>query len=103
MIDRDNCAACHRSDSCDRCHQETLPRNHTGMWGGTVSNHCLTCHFPLQAEACSTCHKATPSHLATPKPSVPPHHPAMNCRQCHGVTASLPHAEKGDNCNLCHP
>lgn len=101
MIDRDTCAACHRSDSCDRCHQESIPQNHSGMWGGSLSKHCLTCHFPLQAEACSTCHKATPSHMATPKP--PGHHPAMNCRMCHGVTASLPHVEKGDNCNLCHP
>jgi hypothetical protein len=101
MMDRDGCAACHRSDACDRCHQEALPRSHTGLWGGTVSNHCLTCHFPLQAEACATCHKATPSHLATPKP--PGHHPAMNCRMCHGVTEPLPHVEKGDDCNLCHP
>jgi hypothetical protein len=101
MLDRETCAACHRSDACDRCHQEVRPMNHVGSWGGTLSNHCLTCHFPLQAEACSTCHKATPSHLATPKP--PGHHPAMNCRQCHGVTEALPHAEKGDNCNLCHP
>jgi hypothetical protein len=26
----------------------------------------------------------------------------MNCRQCHGMTAPLPHVDKGDDCNACH-
>ena len=47
------------------------------------------------------CHKDTRSHaLAAPKPAW--HTPAMNCRQCHGVSQPLPHVDKGDNCNLCH-
>ena len=100
-LDRASCAYCHRRDSCEACHMEVLPRSHAGSFGGTQSNHCITCHFPLQTEGCITCHKGTPSHLSTPKP--PGHNPAMNCRTCHnGVEAAMPHAEKGDDCNLCH-
>jgi hypothetical protein len=100
-MDRQNCSTCHRSDSCDSCHRETRPLNHTGNWGGVRSNHCLGCHFPLGSDSCATCHQATPSHaLATPLP--PTHTPGMNCRQCHGITAPLPHVDKGDNCIQCH-
>ncbi len=101
-MDRSSCAACHRSDSCDRCHSETLPASHTGQWGAPLATHCLACHFPLSAEGCSTCHAGSPSHsLGAPKP--PDHNAAMNCRQCHGLTAPLPHVDNGSNCNLCHP
>lgn len=101
-MDRRSCATCHRSDSCDTCHAETSPRSHTSItFGGTRSNHCLGCHLPLQANGCQVCHKGTPSHLgAAPKPDW--HNPAMNCRQCHGISAPLPHVDKGDNCNACH-
>jgi hypothetical protein len=103
QMDRASCATCHRSDSCQRCHEEVLPTSHRGQFGGTVSNHCLGCHFPLQANGCITCHKATPSHLqATPLPSDPAHSPGLNCRQCHGVTVALPHVDKGDDCIACH-
>jgi len=101
LLDRDTCAACHEPDSCDSCHRDARPMNHTGMWGGVRSMHCLGCHFPLTSERCVVCHVGTPSHLnATPMPAG--HHPAMNCRQCHGVTQPLPHVDKGDNCNECH-
>lgn len=100
-MDRASCAYCHRRDSCESCHLEVLPQSHRGSFGGVQSNHCLGCHFPLQAEGCVTCHKATPNHLSTPKP--PGHNPAMVCRTCHnGIAAPLPHADKGDDCNLCH-
>ena len=98
-MDRQNCAACHESSSCERCHAETLPLNHRGLWGGTKSVHCVTCHFPLAAEGCVTCHQDTASHeLAPPKPSW--HDPASNCRTCH--LATLSHVDNGSNCNLCH-
>jgi hypothetical protein len=100
-MDRQNCAACHRSDSCDACHRDTRPISHTGAFGGTISNHCVGCHLPLQSNECTTCHKGTPSHaLATPKPAD--HNAGMNCRQCHGLGQSLPHADNGSDCNLCH-
>jgi len=100
-MDRDNCAACHRPNFCNRCHLEVEPVNHTGMWGSTLNRHCMSCHFPLPSEGCYTCHKDAPSHgLAAPKP--PDHTPGMNCRQCHGVTAPLPHVDNGGDCNICH-
>jgi hypothetical protein len=103
QMDRQSCATCHRPDSCQRCHMEVLPTSHRGQFGGTLSTHCLGCHFPLQANGCITCHKETPSHLmATPLPSDPAHSPGLNCRQCHGVTAPLPHVDKGDECIVCH-
>jgi len=103
MIDRQNCAACHEPSSCDSCHADTLPMSHRGAWGAPKDTHCLGCHFPLVSEGCIVCHKDTPSHaLATPLPSFPPHNPAMNCRQCHGISAALPHVDKGDQCTLCH-
>lgn len=101
QIDRQNCATCHTPDYCDRCHEEAQPLNHSGTFGGTKSNHCVGCHFPIQGESCYTCHKAAPSHqLATPLPMN--HSPGMNCRQCHGVDQPLPHADKGDLCIACH-
>ncbi len=100
-MDRQACATCHRSDSCDSCHRETRPLNHSGSWGGTQSRHCFGCHFPLGKDECSTCHGDTPSHLdAAPLPGN--HTPGMNCRMCHGLTAPLPHVDKGDECSRCH-
>jgi hypothetical protein len=100
-LDRTSCTTCHRDDSCVRCHSESRPQSHVGNFGGVTSRHCTGCHFPLEGESCSTCHKATPSHdLATPKP--PDHLPSMDCRMCHGNGQPLPHVDNGDNCNLCH-
>jgi hypothetical protein len=100
-MDRQNCAACHRSDSCDSCHRDARPVNHIGAWGGLRNNHCISCHQPLVGNECSTCHRDANSHaLAAPLP--PGHSPAMNCRQCHGLTAPLPHVDNGGECILCH-
>jgi hypothetical protein len=100
-MDRDRCAACHEPDTCDSCHREARPMNHSGAWGGSSNVHCYGCHFPLEAEGCSTCHLGTPSHLsAAPLPAD--HSPAWDCRQCHGVTTALPHPDNGDACQACH-
>lgn len=100
-MDRESCAACHRTDSCDRCHSESRPLNHTGAWGSLRNTHCISCHLPLGSSECSVCHQGTPSHaLAAPQP--PSHTPGMNCRQCHGLTAPLPHVDSGDDCAACH-
>jgi hypothetical protein len=102
-MDRDNCAVCHTPDSCERCHEDVLPINHRGPFGSTLNTHCVSCHEPVSVNSCFVCHKSTPSHLlAAPKPAVPPHSPAQDCRSCHGVTASLPHVDNGDDCNSCH-
>ncbi len=100
-LDRSDCATCHRSDFCSRCHQNTRPRSHRGGFGSPQDKHCLTCHLPLKGEGCFTCHKGTPSHnLAAPMPAN--HLPSMNCRQCHGLTAPLPHPDPGALCTACH-
>jgi hypothetical protein len=101
-MERSDCSVCHRPDMCDRCHRDAEPLSHRGAsFGGARSTHCLTCHFPLQGEGCAVCHQDTPSHMtATALP--PDHDPGMNCRQCHGITAPLPHVDKGDLCVACH-
>lgn len=100
-MDRQNCYACHRTDSCEACHQEVLPQNHTGMFGSPMNRHCLNCHISTTDGGCFTCHTGTPSHLlAAPQP--PDHTPGMNCLQCHGVLAPLPHVHKGEDCTICH-
>jgi hypothetical protein len=102
-MDRDNCAVCHTPDSCVRCHEEVLPISHRGLFGSPLNTHCVSCHEPVRNESCFVCHKSTSSHLlASPKPAVPPHSPAQDCRSCHGVTESLPHVDNGDDCNSCH-
>jgi hypothetical protein len=71
------------------------------MFGSPQNTHCLSCHLPLQGEGCFTCHKGTPSHqTAAPMPAN--HLPSMNCRQCHGLTAPLPHPDNGSLCTACH-
>jgi hypothetical protein len=100
-MDRQACSTCHRSDTCDACHQDARPINHAGAWGTPRDNHCVSCHFPLNSSDCYTCHKDAPSHAqATALP--PNHNAAMNCRQCHGVSAPLPHVDNGSECTQCH-
>ena len=100
-MDRENCSACHRADSCDSCHRDARPINHLGAWGGVRNNHCISCHFPLGSDECSVCHRDAPSHvMATTLPVG--HSPAMNCRQCHGLSAPLPHVDNGSECIRCH-
>lgn len=100
--DRSQCAVCHKPDMCVRCHESTRPDSHRGPFASPQNTHCLECHLPLQDESCSVCHKQTPSHALAPPKS--PRHPntGLNCRQCHGTTAAMPHADNGTNCNLCH-
>jgi hypothetical protein len=100
-LDRQSCATCHRSDSCDACHLTFEPASHGASWGAPLDRHCTSCHVPLAAEGCATCHVGTPSHaLATPKPAD--HTAGMNCRMCHGMGQPLPHVDNGDDCNYCH-
>lgn len=100
-FDRQSCATCHESDSCSRCHAESRPASHRAGWGGVRNDHCVSCHVPLRAEGCVTCHKDVDVHLTAP-PRPPSHFPGMDCRQCHGLSAPLPHADDGSDCTLCH-
>lgn len=102
-IDRSRCYTCHKTDSCDECHRTTRPVSHRPGFGDRAQRHCNSCHFPLQDDGCSVCHKGTPSHNeAEDLPSN--HNPAMNCRQCHGPgrDEDLPHPDGGHQCTACH-
>ena len=100
-FERQSCAACHEPYSCDRCHETMLPTSHAGAWGSARNTHCLTCHFPLRATGCATCHEDTPSHSVVP-PQPAWHRPSLACRQCHFAPPNLKHVDDGTNCNLCH-
>lgn len=100
-IDRSRCHVCHRTDTCEQCHSATRPLSHRGGFGDPLQRHCTQCHFPLGDNGCAVCHRSTPSHAeATPLP--PTHHPAMNCRLCHGNGQPLPHPDGGHPCTACH-
>jgi hypothetical protein len=100
-IDRSRCSACHQRDFCQRCHESTAPLSHVPGFGGTQNRHCTTCHFPVRSSGCATCHAGGAQHpTATPMP--PWHSSAMNCRQCHGAGAPLPHPDAGHPCTACH-
>jgi hypothetical protein len=101
-FDRQSCATCHDRDSCSTCHAEARPSTHRAGWGGVRNEHCVSCHFPLRAEGCVTCHADADAHLTAP-PRPPTHFPGMDCRQCHGLTAPLPHVDDGSDCTVCHP
>ena len=100
-MDRETCSVCHRTDSCNECHRETRPQNHTAAWGSTQNRHCLSCHVSSPDNGCFVCHQGAPSHaLAAPQPAD--HAPGMNCRQCHGISAPLPHVVGTQDCATCH-
>lgn len=101
-MDRESCDTCHTTDSCVRCHEDSRPISHVGSFAQPRNTHCLGCHEPLQQEqGCAVCHTSTPSHFSAT--SLPDDHsPAMNCRQCHGVEAPLPHVDNGSACIFCH-
>lgn len=101
-LDREACDTCHQPDACLACHQDTAPRSHGAAFGSPGNQHCVSCHLGTTGGGgCVTCHATTPSHaLAAPQPAW--HVPGMNCRQCHGVGAPLPHPDNGGNCADCH-
>jgi c(7)-type cytochrome triheme protein len=105
-MDRTRCTVCHTADTCAACHAVVAPRSHRGAWGAPRNKHCANCHLPLKPDApdgCGVCHKGTPSHsTASPMPSNPPHRPDMVCRKCHVPPKTLPHADNGTNCVICH-
>lgn len=101
QLDRTSCAVCHRTDACNRCHRDAEPVSHRGPWATSLNTHCLSCHQPIATQGCATCHQTNPAHLsAAPLPAN--HNPAMNCRQCHGLSAPMPHVDNGDECIQCH-
>lgn len=60
----EDCYQCHTKDACRRCHTQTKPRSHTGLWRlrvhGTAASWdrsaCQNCH---ETGACIACHRTT--------------------------------------------
>jgi len=60
----EDCYDCHARDACRRCHTQTRPRSHTGLWRmrvhGTAASWdrsaCQTCH---ETGTCISCHSRT--------------------------------------------
>lgn len=106
-MDRTRCMVCHTTDFCVRCHEDTSPLSHRGMFARGRNTHCVTCHFPIQrTRNCSTCHFNNPTHSTAP-PLPPTHTPGSNCRNCHnsaggGGAQPLRHVDNGMNCEFCH-
>lgn len=106
-LDRERCQTCHTTDFCVRCHEDTAPLSHRGMFARVRNTHCVNCHFPIQrTQNCSTCHFENPTHsTALPLPAT--HTPGSNCRNCHnsvgfGGAPPLRHVDNGMNCEFCH-
>jgi len=100
-LNRESCATCHSEASCNTCHRTAVPVNHGGIFGGTTSAHCISCHLPLdESDSCSVCHKSAPSHRQAPLRLGPPHPgPNSDCRSCH---TPLDHLDNGQDCTTCH-
>jgi hypothetical protein len=96
----DRCELCHdAATSCDACHHETPPRDHTqhfrlrghGTWAAIDRSRCSTCHH--RRDFCQRCHESTPplDHVAGFGPP-----PNRHCTACHFPAS-------GSGCNTCHP
>lgn len=88
-----DCALCHGSEPCARCHRERKPQNHTGLWDlrlhGTAASfdrdRCKTCH---ETGVCVRCHQST----------RPMNHTAL-WSKLHGLAAA---ATDNEHCRACH-
>ena len=100
-MERERCQACHQENFCVRCHSENAPRSHfAGSWGGSQSQHCLSCHLDISDSGCFVCHKGAPSHRQATRIPGPPHPaPGADCYSCH---LRPPHADNGSPCTACH-
>ncbi len=73
-LDRKNCAVCHLTDYCSRCHNQT-PASHLPLAQFKAGGHaqsamlneraCFTCH--TFADTCSECHAQNLSPMSRPK------------------------------------
>jgi hypothetical protein len=88
-----DCAACHGSDACVRCHRERKPKSHTGLWDlrmhGVAASFdregCKACH---ETGVCVRCHQTTP----------PLNHTGA-WSKLHGLAAA---GTDNEHCRACH-
>ncbi|MDX9972204.1 MAG: cytochrome c3 family protein [FCB group bacterium] len=124
-VDMEYCAMCHdQQNSCDACHQENPPQNHTvsfrrsthGLQATWDRNKCAACH---EEDSCRKCHENTApkSHRGgwggiTNTHCVSCHFPPQdnNCTVCHEDIehkSALPSPHDigvyPARCGVCHP
>ena len=99
--ERQVCKVCHDQSFCIHCHTSVEPISHRSQFNRNAQTHCFSCHLPLTANTCFTCHKTLVGHDTLPKPVDGTHNGATanSCRLCH---SPVPHADNGMNCLLCH-
>ena len=96
--ERARCGLCHTDESCDHCHQEMKPRDHTNYWRiqghGAMAeidrDRCRACH---RTDYCDRCHSEV----------APRSHRGMwsGTRQLHCLSCHFP-LGSAEGCVICH-
>jgi hypothetical protein len=77
-----DCVACHRGDSCAKCHDSTGQKEPVKL---DHVNSCYTCHGERD---CSFCHSQEPKpqfdHAVSVGWKLDPYHSEVQCQTCHG-------------------
>jgi len=119
----DDCSMCHEESSCQQCHANEAPENHSdyfrdrahGLFARMDRQNCAACH---RSDSCDACHQDTRpmSHTGsfggtTSTHCVSCHLPLQDneCATCHKGTPSHANATpkpaghvSGMNCRQCH-
>ena len=104
VIDQQNCAASHEEEYCTKCHEKTEPASHRAGFGGSLNQHCVSCHYPPQETSCTVCHE----EIEHRKAGISPHTFGIfpvNCSACHpgGEPHRAPHLTNNSvSCKNCH-
>ncbi|NOG54500.1 MAG: cytochrome c3 family protein [Planctomycetes bacterium] len=90
------CVDCHRSGSCDRCHDASLVREPVAH-----AQDCNSCHARNGCEFCHTA-ESRPSfdHESRTGWSLEPSHSKLTCTKCHGEVTSF--VSPSTDCRGCH-
>ena len=101
MVDRggweNRCEICHEKTTCQACHKEQMPRDHSNFWriqGHAVMTsidrtRCWTCH---RSDFCERCHQSTSPRSHTATWGLPRN---RHCNNCHSPG-------QGSTCATCH-
>jgi len=96
------CADCHSEESCSRCHDTKVHKEHVR---DDPHEDCDKCHQEKIDDDCTFCHKTEPAtngfdHAARTGFDVRIHHPEEKCDQCHLEKAIFTGLNM--DCATCH-